>query len=75
MTQAINKNEVQQTPSKKLAIKTAYGIDQAHLELKKITNRTSGNIQDRAIKVVEDILKNVSERGDEALKELSLIHI
>ncbi len=69
MTQAINKNEVQQTPSKKLAIKTAYGIDQAHLELKKITNRTSGNVQDRAIKVVEDILKNVSERGDEALKE------
>ena len=36
---------------------------------RKITERTSGTVQDEAIKVVDDILKNVSERGDEALKE------
>ena len=69
MTQIINKGEVQETPSKKLTIKTAKNIDQAHLELKAITDRTSGNIQGKAIKVVDDILKSVSERGDEALKE------
>ena len=69
MTQIINKDEVQETPSKKLTIKTANNIDQAKLELKKITDRTAGTIQNKAIKVVDDILKKVSERGDEALKE------
>ena len=69
MTQIINKDKFQDTPSKRLTIKTANNIDQAQLELKIITNRTSGNVQDKAIKVVDDILKNVSERGDEALKE------
>jgi len=69
MTQIINKDEVQETPSKKLTIKTAHNIDQAQIELKKITNRTSGTVQDKAIKVVEDILENVSKRGDDALKE------
>ena len=69
MTQTINKDEVQKTPSKKLTIKTANNIHQAQLELKKITDRTSGTIQDKAIKIVDDILKNVGERGDEALKE------
>ena len=69
MTQIINKGEVQETPSKKRTIKTANNIDQAQLELKAITDRTSGIIQNKAIKVVDDILKSVSERGDEALKE------
>ena len=69
MTKIINKGEVQETPSKKLTIKTAINIDQAQLELKAITDRTFGTIQDKAIKVVDDILKSVSERGDEALKE------
>ena len=69
MTQIINKNDFQETPSKKLTIKTVNNIEQAQMELQKITNRTSGTIQDNAIKVVDDILKNVSERGDEALKE------
>jgi histidinol dehydrogenase len=69
MTQIINKAEVPETPSKKLTIRTVHNIDQAKLELKQITDRTSGSIQDKALKVVEDILKNVSEKGDEALKE------
>ncbi len=69
MTQIINKDNFQETPSKRLTIKTANNIDQAQLELKIITDRTSGIIQDKAIKVVDAILKNVSERGDEALKE------
>ncbi len=69
MTQIINKDAVQETPSKKLTIKTAHNIDQAQIELKKITNRTSGTVQDNAIKVVEGILENVSKRGDDALKE------
>ena len=69
MTQIINKGEVQETPLKKLTIKTANNFDQAQLELKAITDRTSGIIQNKAIKVVEDILKSVSKRGDEALKE------
>ena len=69
MTQIISKDEVQETTPKKLVIKTAINIDQAQLALKKITNRTSGSIQDKAIKIVEDILQNVTERGDEALKE------
>ena len=73
MTRIINKDkdEVLETSKKKLIIKTANNIDQAHLELKKITNRTSVSIQDKAIKVVDEILKNVSERGDKALKELT----
>jgi histidinol dehydrogenase len=69
MTHIINKDGVQETPSKKLTIKTTHNIAQAQLELKRITDRTSGTIQDKAIQVVDDILKNVSERGDEALKE------
>ena len=69
MTQIINKGEVQETPSKKLTIKTAINIDQAQLELKAITDRTSGTIQVKAIEVAEEILKSVNERGDEALKE------
>ena len=69
MKQLINKDKFQETPSKRLTIKTANNIDQAQLELKIITDRTSGNVQDKAIEVVDDILKNVSERGDEALKE------
>ena len=71
MSQIINKDEVQQTSSKKLNIniKTVHRIDQARLELQKITDRTSGDVQDKAIKVVDDILKNIYDRGDEALKE------
>ncbi len=69
MKQIINKDEVQETHSKRLTIRTANSIDQAQIELKTITDRTSGKVQDKAIKVVDDILKNVSERGDEALKE------
>jgi len=69
MTQIFNKDVAQEHPSKKLNIKTVNNLDQAQIELKKITNRTSGSVQDKAIKVVDDILKNVSERGDEALKE------
>ena len=72
MTQIINKGEVQETPSKKLTIKTAINIDQAQHKLQAITDRTSGTIQDKAIKVVDDILKSVSERGDEALKSTPL---
>ncbi len=69
MTQIINKDEVQETPSKKSIIKTANNFDQAQSELKKITDRTSGTVQDKAIKVVDGILENVSKRGDEALRE------
>ena len=57
MTQIINKDEVQETSSKKLTIKTANSIDQAQFELRKIPERTSGTGQDEAIKVVDDILK------------------
>ena len=45
MMKIINKGEVQETPSKKLTIKTAINIDQAQLQLKAITDRTSGSIQ------------------------------
>ncbi len=69
MTKIINKKAVQKTPSTKIAIKTVKNFDQAQFELKRITDRTSGTVQDKAIKVVDDILENVNERGDEALKE------
>ena len=39
MTQIINKDEVQETSSKKFTIKTAHNIDQAQFELRKITER------------------------------------
>ena len=73
MTQIINKNEVHERPSKRLTIKTANNIDQAQIELKIITDRTSGNVQDKATKVVDDILKNVSERG--GMKRLKNTHL
>ena len=69
MTQIINKDQVTKTFSNKSFIKTSDNIDQAQIELQRITDRTSGSVQDQAIKVVKDILKNVSERGDKALKE------
>ena len=74
MMQTINnKDEVQQTSFNKSLIKIAENIEQAKFELKRITDRTSGNVQDKAIEVVKDILKNVSKRGDEALKEYTSI--
>jgi len=69
MTQIFNKDEVKKTFSNKLIIKKTEYIDQAQFELKRITERTSGHAQEKAITVVNDILKNVKERGDEALKE------
>tara|TARA_Y100001968_G_scaffold33042_1_gene25503 strand:- start:1198 stop:2547 length:1350 start_codon:yes stop_codon:yes gene_type:complete len=69
MTQIINKKDFQKTPSTKLTLKTVKNVDQAQIELKKITCRTSGTVHDKAINVVDDILQNVSTKGDEALKE------
>ena len=75
MTQIINKNEVKKAFHNKAILKVTESFEEAKSELKRITERTSGTVQDEAIKVVKDILTNVRERGDEALKELSLIHI
>ena len=69
MTQIINKNKVKKPFSEKFNIKIAKNIDQAKIALRRITDRTSGTFQDEAITVVKDILENVKERGDEALKE------
>ena len=65
----INKNEVEKTFSKKSIIKRVENIEEAQTELKRITERTSGSVQEEAMKVVKNILKNVCERGDDALKE------
>ena len=69
MTQTINKNEAEKTSRGKPIIKTTYNIDEAKSELRRITERTSGSVQDEAIKVVKGILRNVSLKGDQALKE------
>ncbi len=69
MTQIINKDEVHKSSSNQFFIKRVSNIDQAKSELKRITERTSGAVQEQAIKVVKDILKNVRDKGDEALKE------
>ena len=69
MTQTINNDEVEITFPNKPIIKLTESIEEAKSELKRITERTSGTVQDEAIKVVKDILTNVRERGDEALKE------
>ena len=69
MTQIINKDKVEKTFPSEPVIKQAENIEEAKSELKRITERTSGTVEDEAIKVVKDILKNVGERGDEALKE------
>ena len=69
MTQTINKDEVEKTFPDNLTIKLTETISDAELELQRITDRTSGAIQAEAIKVVTDILNNVRERGDKALKE------
>tara|TARA_B100001113_G_scaffold42992_1_gene30411 strand:- start:581 stop:1930 length:1350 start_codon:yes stop_codon:yes gene_type:complete len=69
MTQTINTDEVEQTFPNQPIIKTTESIEEAKSELKRITGRTSGTVQDEAIKVVKDILENIQARGDEALKE------
>ena len=69
MTQTINKDEVEITFPDKPIIKLTESIEDAKSELKRITERTSGTVQDEAIKVVKNILDNVREKGDEALKE------
>ena len=69
MSQTINKNEVEKTFANEPIIKVVENIDQARSELKRITERTSGKLQNEAIKIVKDILKNVYERGDQALRE------
>ena len=69
MTQSINKDEVETTFPNKPIIKLTENIQDAKSELKRITERTSGSVQDEAIKVVKDILKNVQKNGDKALKE------
>ncbi len=69
MTQINNKDEVEKTFQNKPIIKITESIEEAKCELKRITERTSGTVQDEAIRVVKDILKDISEKGDEALKE------
>ena len=69
MKQTINKDEVEKTSPNKPIIKITESIEEANSELKRITEMTSGDAQDKAIEVVNHILKNVKERGDEALKE------
>tara|TARA_B100000700_G_scaffold16354_1_gene16193 strand:- start:203 stop:1552 length:1350 start_codon:yes stop_codon:yes gene_type:complete len=69
MTQTINKDEVEKTFPKKPIIKVSQNIEDAKSQLKRITERTSGTIQDEATKIVKDILKNVHNNGDKALKE------
>ncbi len=69
MTQTINTDEVAKTFQNKPIIKITESVEEAKSELKRITERTSGTLQDEAIRVVKDILNNVRERGDEALKE------
>ncbi len=69
MTQTINKDEVEETFPNKPIIKLTENIEDAKSELKRITERTSGTVQDEAIKVVKDILENVQKNGDKALKE------
>ena len=69
MTQTINKDEVEKTFPNKPIIKLTENIEDAKSELKRITERTSGTVQDEAIKVVKDILENVQKNGDKALKE------
>ena len=69
MTQTINNDEVEITFPNRPIIKLTESIEEAKSELRRITERTSGTVQDEAIKVVKDILNNVRERGDEALKE------
>ena len=69
MTQTINKDEVEKTFPKKPIIKVSQNIEDAKSQLKRITERTSGTIQDEATKIVKDILKNVLNNGDKALKE------
>ena len=69
MMQTINKDEVEKTFPNKPIIKLTENIEDAKSELKRITERTSGTVQDEAIKVVKDILENVQKNGDKALKE------
>ncbi len=69
MMEIINKDWVEKTFSEECIIKIVSDADNAKLQLKRITNRTSGAVQEKAIKVVKDILENVKERGDEALKQ------
>ena len=69
MSQTINKNEVEKTFANEPIIKVVENIYQARSELKRITERTSGKLQNEALKIVKDILKNVYERGDQALRE------
>ena len=45
------------------------GTDKASIELARISQRTSGEAQSKAWKVVQDILKNVKIDGDHALKK------
>ena len=69
MMQTINKDKVEKTFPNQPVIKIAENIEEAETELKKITERTSGAIQEEAVKVVQEILNNVYVNGDKALKE------
>ena len=69
MTQTINKDEVEKASPNQPIIKITASIEEANSELKRITARTSGNAQDEALTVVKDILNNISENGDKALRE------
>ena len=52
MTQTINKDEFEKAWPKEPTIKIVENIEDAKYELKRITDRTSGTIQDEATKVV-----------------------
>ena len=73
MTQIINKQESKNSVPKECIIKCTNQLEQANFELKRITERTSGAIQDKASEVVKEILQNISKRGDEALLEYTQV--
>ena len=58
-----NKNEVKKTFPNKSILKLTESFEEAKSELKRITERTSGTVQDEAIKVLSNAIKSISSNN------------
>tara|TARA_Y100001968_G_scaffold255120_1_gene241172 strand:+ start:2618 stop:3976 length:1359 start_codon:yes stop_codon:yes gene_type:complete len=67
MLQAVTQNSNTNKKSLDLHMKCVQNQQEAKAELARITNRTTGNSQAKAIETVKDILKEVEINGDEAI--------
>ena len=69
MVQTSDKKTLRQTRSSKINLRCVTNFEDSITELERITKRTTGGSQTKAIETVNTILQEIEENGDQALLE------